>query len=55
MHTDNNKTTNKNHQQREDDEDDDEEIATAAIGEGNNCVGSICIFLVLVCQRRKRN
>ena len=57
MRTDNNKTTNENHQQGEDDEEDDEETATAtaAIGEGNDCVGSIRIFLVLVCRRRKRN
>ena len=51
MRTDNNKAINKNHQQGEDDEDDDEETATAAIGEGNDCVGSICILLVLVSQR----
>ena len=52
-------TTKENHRQEEDDEDDDEAAATvtatAATGEGNDCVGSICILLVLVYQRRKRN
>ena len=52
-------TTKENYRQGEDDE---ATVivtvivtVTAAIGEGNDCVGSICILLVLVCQRRKRN
>ena len=52
-------TTKENHRQEEDDKEDEEEAATvtaiAATGEGNNCVGSICILLFLVCQGRKRN
>ena len=52
-----------NHQQEIDDKEDNEEAATviaivratAATGEGNNCVGSIHILLALVYQRRKRN
>ena len=59
MRTDNNKATNEKDRQEEDDKEDEEEAATATAatvtGEGNDCVGSIRVLLVLVCQRRKRN
>ena len=50
MRTDDTKITHqKDQQEQEDDKEDDEEAATAATREGNDCVGPICVFLVLVC------